>query len=392
MKKNTRLTTAGRKPEANHGIVNPPVYHASTVIFPTVEALEKAEKTPFDGVYYGRFGTPTTFAFEEAVADLEGGEQTVSMPSGLAAIFCALMTFLKTGDHVLVCDSVYHPTRRLCDGMLRDLGIRTTYYDPLIGGDIGSLMEAETRVVFVESPGSLTFEVQDIPAIAKAAHDRGAVVLLDNTWSAGIFFEPFKHGVDVSIQAATKYIVGHADAMLGTVTTTGNLCRKVKKTAVGMGLCAGPDDCYLGLRGLRSLAARLARHQQTGLDLAHWLEGRDEVARVLHPGLTSFPGHEIWKRDFSGASGLFGMVLKENYSSPAVAAMLDGLDLFSMGFSWGGYESLILPCKPAQARSIVRWTDRGACIRIHAGLEDVDDLKDDLERGFERLNSAGLPE
>ncbi|OHC75862.1 MAG: cystathionine beta-lyase [Rhodospirillales bacterium RIFCSPLOWO2_12_FULL_58_28] len=387
MKKDTILANAGRRPEDNHGIVNPPVYHASTVTFPTVAALEAAIRTPFDQVYYGRFGTPTTFALEEAVAALEGGDRAISLPSGLGAVTVALMAFLEAGDHLLMTDSVYNPTRKLCDGMLRGFGVETTYYDPMIGGGIAELIRPDTRAVFVESPGSLGFEVQDIPAIALAAHACGAVVIMDNTWSSGLYFNAFGHGVDVSVQAATKYIVGHADAMLGIVTTTHELYKKVKTAAVAIGSCAGPDDCYLGLRGLRSLSVRLARHQQTALALARWLAERPEVGLVLHPALAGCPGHDLWRRDFTGASGLFGVVLKEGYAEQAVAAMLDGLKLYAMGFSWGGFESLILPLDPARSRTAAAWPHKGRYLRIHAGLEDQDDLISDLEQGLERLNA-----
>ncbi len=387
VKKSTRLLYAGRRPEDQHGVVNPPVYHASTVTFPTVAELEAAQRDRLNRVYYGRFGTPTSFAFEDAVAELEGGDRAVSLPSGLAAITCALLAFLKAGDHLLITDSAYFPTRKFCDTLLAGLGVETTYYDPTVGGAIAGLMRPETRVVFVESPGSLTFEVQDVPAIAAAAHDHGAVVIMDNTWSAGLYFQPFAHGIDVSIQAATKFIVGHSDAMLGTVTTTNDLFETVKWTAVGLGICAGPDDCYLGLRGLRSLTARLARHQETGLALARWLEQRPEVETVLHPALPSFPGYDLWKRDFTGAPGLFGFVLTP-CSKDSVAAMLDGLALFAMGFSWGGYESLILPTEPGKSRTAVPWPHAGPCLRIHAGLEDADDLIADLEAGFRRLEAA----
>ncbi len=389
MKKDTVLTTAGRDAKANHGIVNPPVYHASTVTFPTVKALEEAEKDMLGRVYYGRFGTPTTFAFEEAVAALEGGARAISLPSGLSAITVALLSFLKCGDHLLMTDGAYSPTRKFCDIMLKDFGVATTYYDPMIGGEIRALMRPETKVVFAESPGSLTFEIQDIPAIAKAARDCGVVTIIDNTWSAGFFFDPFAHGVDVSVQAATKYIVGHSDAMLGAVTVRDGLFDAVKWTAVRLGACAGPDDCYLGLRGLRSLSARLARHQETGLRLARWCENRPEVKRVLHPALPGCPGHDVWKRDFTGASGLFGIILKEDYGKDALSALLDGMDLFAMGYSWGGFESLILPADPKHTRTATTWTEPGQMLRIHAGLEDLGDLIEDLEKGFGRLNAVG---
>ena len=388
MKKDTLLAHAGRDPEANYGIINPPVYHASTVVFPTLAALEESEKDPFTGVTYGRFGTPTTFALEEAVAALEGGYRAVAVPSGLAAIAASLIAFVVTGDHVLVADNVYGPTRqRVCDLILARMGVEVTYYDPLVGADIARLMRDNTRVVFLESPGSLTFELQDVPAIAAAAKARGAVVVMDNTWATPLYFKPLAHGVDISIQAATKYIVGHADAMLGVITTTEEHFQTVKTMAHALGHAAAPDDCYLALRGLRTLAVRLARHQETGLALARWFEGRPEVARVLHPALPDDPGHSLWKRDFTGACGLFGIVLKD-FPKSAVAAMLDGLELFAMGFSWGGYESLILLVDPEAVRSAVPWTASGPTLRLHAGLEDVQDLTADLERGFERLAAA----
>lgn len=386
MKKDTRLGHAGRDPETNHGIVNPPVHHASTVTFPTVAALEEAGKTSLDTVYYGRYGVPVTFALEEAMNALEGGERAVIVPSGMAAIACALQAFLGAGDHLLMVDNAYAPTRKLCDGLLRRFGVETTYYDPMIGAGIKDLIRPETKVVFTESPGSVTFEVQDLPAIARAAHDAGAVVILDNTWSGGLYLQPFEHGVDVSVHAATKYVVGHSDAMLGTITLGAEHHAKVKWTAIGLGYCAGPDDCYLGLRGLRTLSTRLAKHQENGLELARWLEKRPEVEALRHPARPSCPGHEFWKRDFTGATGLFGVVLKPA-SKQALAAMLDGLELYAMGYSWGGFESLILPTDPRPIRTASAWDFEGPSLRIHAGLEDPDDLIRDLEKGFERLRS-----
>ncbi len=387
MKKDTIITTAGRNPEGNFGIVNPPVYHASTVTFSTVAELETAQQKTFDVVRYGRWGTPTTQALEDAVSRLEGGDRTVTVSSGLAAITVSLLAFLRQGDHVLMVDNVYSPTRKLCDGMLAGFGIETTYYDPTVGAAISDLMRPETKVVFVESPGSLTFEVQDVPAIAAAAQARGAIVVMDNTWSGGYYFRPFDHGVDVSIQAATKYIVGHSDAMLGTITTVAELAEKIKLTANGLGYCAGPDDCYLALRGLRTIATRLPRHQETAHTIARWMAERDEVKKVLHPALGNCPGHEFWRRDFTGSSGLFGVVLKD-FPKNAVDAMLDGMKLFAMGFSWGGYESLMIPTYPDRIRTVTKWPHTGPSLRIHAGLEDPDDLIEDLRRGFERLNAA----
>ena len=384
--KATEVTEAGRDPFANFGIVNPPVYHASTVLYPTLTEMERIGRAPFDHVYYGRQGTPTTFAFEKAVAKLAGGYRGIASGSGLAAIGAALMAFLRAGDHLLMVDSAYSPTRKLCDGLLKGFGVETTYYDPCIGAGIKKLMRPNTRVVFCESPGSLTFEVQDIPAIAKAAHAAGAVVLLDNSWATPLYFSPFEHGVDVSIEAATKYLVGHSDAMLGVIVTTEAHYRRVKTAASILGAVPGPDDCYLGLRGIRTLAVRLERHQQNALKIARWLKGRKDVARVLHPAFADCPGHRIWRRDFTGSSGLFSFVLAKDCTKDALARMLDHMEIFRMGYSWGGYESLILPADPAPYRSAVPWKAPGTLIRLHAGLEDADDLIADLDAGFRRLS------
>ncbi|MBK5197168.1 MAG: cystathionine beta-lyase [Methyloceanibacter sp.] len=379
-KQDTRLAHAGREPARQHGFVNTPIYRGSTVLFPTMASLE-ANAQDFT---YGRLGTPTVKALETAIAELEGGHRTLLTPSGLSAIAAALLAFVSAGDEILVADSVYRPNRRFCDHVLKRLGVTTIYYDPLIGAGIESLITEKTRVVFAESPGSQTFEVQDIPAIAAAAHAARAVVILDNTWATPLYFKPFAHGVDVSIQAATKYIVGHADAMLGAITATEAASRAVEKTHDELGLCPGPEDVYLGLRGLRSLGVRLERHQTSGLEMARWLAGRPEVARVLHPALPSDPGYALWKRDFTGSSGLFSIVLRP-CTQAAVAAMLDGLTLFGMGYSWGGFESLILPFDPAAYRTATTWQAEGPALRLHIGLEDVEDLKADLEAGFARL-------
>ncbi|HLO24128.1 MAG TPA: cystathionine beta-lyase [Methyloceanibacter sp.] len=379
-KAETRLAHAGREPSRFHGFVNTPIYRGSTVLFPTLASLESNAQD----FTYGRLGTPTVKALEEAIAELEGGARTLLAPSGLSAIATALLAFVVAGDEVLVSDSVYRPTRRFCDHVLKRLGVKTTFYDPLIGAGIKKLLGDKTKVVFAESPGSQTFEVQDIPAIAKAAHEAGAVLIMDNTWATPLYFAPFRHGVDVSIQAATKYIVGHADAMLGAITASEKTARAVEKTYEDLGLCPGPEDAYLGLRGLRTLGVRLARHQQSALELARWLKARPEVDRVLHPGLPSDPGHALWARDFTGASGLFAFILKPT-SHAALAAMLDGLSLFGMGYSWGGFESLILPFDPRDYRTATTWAAAGPAIRLHVGLEDVEDLKADLEAGFARL-------
>ena len=385
MKKDTSIIHAGRHPELHQGAVNPPVYHVSTVTYPTVKRLRETGARPFDGMRYGRFGTPTSFALEEAVCALEGGYRTISTSSGLAAITGTLSALLQTGDHLLMVDTTYQPTRTFCDVHLARWGIETTYYDPLIGADIEALMRPNTKVVFVESPGSLTFEVQDIPAIAAEAHAHGAVVALDNTWSAGLYFQPFEKGVDVSIQAATKFIVGHSDAMLGTITTADEtLWSTIKGAIAAAGVCAGAEEVYLGLRGLRTLAVRLRQHQDSGLILANWLKARPEVAGIQHPAHPDDPGHALWKRDFTGACGLFGVELHP-VSSEAVDAFLDGLEYFGLGYSWGGFESLIIPTTGSIKRTATTWNAKGPTLRIHTGLEDPDDLIADLAAGFDRL-------
>jgi cystathionine beta-lyase len=379
----TRLVHAGREPARQHGFVNTPIYRGSTVIFPTMAALEANDQA----FTYGRLGTPTVRALEEAIAELEGGHRTLMTPSGLSAIATSLLAFLAAGDELLIVDSVYRPARRFCDNVLARLGVTVTYYDPLIGAGIEKLITNKTKVVFTESPGSQTFEVQDIPVIAEAAHEAGAVVVLDNTWATPLYFKPFAHGADVSIQAATKYIGGHADIMLGAITMNERTAAAIAKTHEDLGLCVGPEDVYLGLRGLRSLGVRLERHQKSGLELARWLAARPEVARVIHPALPADPGHALWTRDFTGASGLFSIVLKP-VPRTKLAAMVDGLSLFGMGYSWGGFESLILPFDPSAYRTATKWQAEGPALRLHAGLEDVDDLKADLEAGFARLTAG----
>ncbi|MDA1089198.1 MAG: cystathionine beta-lyase [Proteobacteria bacterium] len=387
MKKDTLLVHRGRKPDENFGIVNPPVYHASTVTFPTLAAYEAKPKRPFDGVQYGRTGTPTTFALEDAVNALYGGHDTVAVSSGLAAISISMMAFLQAGDHALVADNVYGPTRqRTCDTLLKRSGVDVTYFDPL--KPITEHLKPETKVVYIESPGSLTFEIIDVAAVAAEAKAAGALVLMDNTWATPFLFRPLDHGVDIVIEAATKYIGGHSDVMLGVITvSTEEQFQRVKYTANAMGNCPGPDDCYLGLRGLRTLSVRLERHQKNAIKVATWLQGRPEVSRVLYPALKDDPGHALWKRDFSGASGLFGVILNE-VSKDAMALMLDGLELFAMGASWGGYESLIIPIELAKIRTTTEWSAAGPGLRLHIGLEDPDDLMEDLEKGFARLTAA----
>lgn len=379
----TRVVHGGREPEGYHGFVNTPVYRGSTVLFPTLEQL----RSRCQDFTYGRRGTPTTKALEEALTELEGGSTTVLTASGYQAVNTVLLAFLSAGDHVLVTDSVYQPTRRFCDLVLRRLGIQTTYYDPSIGAGIERLLGPETRLIFTESPGSQTFEIQDIPAIASVARSHDVWLVMDNTWATPLYFKPLAHGVDVSIQAATKYIAGHADAMLGAITASGEAAPEIERARDLLGVCPGSEETFLGLRGLRTLDVRLARHQESGLEMARWLARRPEVARVLHPALESHAGHDIWRRDFRGSTGLFSIVL-EPVSDTALAAMLDGLELFGMGFSWGGYESLILPFEPNSYRTAVPWTAAGPALRLHIGLEDARDLKADLEAGFDRLGRA----
>ena len=385
LKPATRLVAGGRDASANHGFVNPPVYHASTVLYPSAEDF-LARRARY---VYGRRGTPTSEALQSALRELEGPDcvGVALLPSGLAAISTALLAVLHAGDHLLVTDSAYQPTRKFCDGVLRRIGIETTYYDPLIGGGIAALMRPNTRVVFVEAPGSLSFEVQDVPAIAATVHARGGLVLMDNTWATPLYFRAFDKGVDLSIHAATKYIGGHSDVMLGTVSANAAAWERLSETVHALGLCVGPDDIYLGLRGLRTLGVRLAQHYQAGLRVANWLAARPEVARVLHPAFESCPGHAVWRRDFSGASGLFSIVFKP-VAQDAVNAFVNAPRLFGIGPSWGGFESLAIPFDCTSIRTATKWMPGGPTVRLHIGLEDVDDLIGDLECGFAALAAA----
>jgi cystathionine beta-lyase len=363
------------------GVVNTPVYRASTILYPDLAALEARDAR----YVYGRVGTPTSRSLEEAITALEGGARTFLHPSGMNAIASAIMSVCSGGDHILVADCCYGPTRSFCDKILKRFGVETTYYDPLIGERIAEQIRPNTKAVYCESPGTLTFDVQDVPAIAQAAHAHGASVLLDNTWATPLLFDAFDHGVDISIQAATKYIGGHADVMIGYVTADETHKARLAEFHALSGLCVSGDDCFLALRGLRTMPVRLKRHEETALKLARWLKARPEVACVLHPGLEDDPGHAIWTRDFSGSSGLFGVVLRP-VPHAAFAAFMDSFEHFGLGFSWGGYESLIIPA--TFLRTVRKFEADGPIVRIHAGLEDADDLIADLERGFARMKAA----
>jgi cystathionine beta-lyase len=381
----TGLVTSGRDTLAQKGFINPPIVRGSTVLYPTAEDLH-AHRGEFQ---YGRHGTPTTKALIDALMTLEGANCAgVGLaPSGVAAISTTLLAVLKSGDHLLVIDSAYRPTRNFCDSLLKRYGVETSYFDPLIGADVTKLFKPNTRAIVVEAPGSQSFEMPDIPAIAKAAHDKGILVIDDNTWATPLYHRSLDQGVDISIQAATKYIGGHSDIMFGTIAANATAWPLITDAIRLLGVCAGPDDVFLALRGLRTLAVRLAHHQQSGLDMARWFAARPEVLRVLHPGLESDPGHAIWKRDFTGASGLFSIVLKPA-PQKAVDAFLDALRLFGMGYSWGGFESLVIPFDCSGYRTATTWAPGGPALRFHIGLESLDDLKADLAAGFEVFNAA----
>ncbi|MGB1319924.1 MAG: cystathionine beta-lyase [Vibrio gallaecicus] len=391
--KTTKLITAGRDKKWTNGVVNPPVQRASTVVFNTVEekhkaTVNRANKT----LFYGRRGTNTHFAFQDAMVEVEGGAGCALYPCGTAAISNAILSFVKTGDHLLMVDTCYEPTRDFCDTMLKKMGVETTYYAPTIGEGIRDLIQENTTVLFTESPGSVTMEVQDIPTLSRIAHETDIVVMLDNTWAAGVNFSPFEFGVDISIQAATKYIVGHSDVMLGTAVANEKCWEQLREQSYLMGQCVSPDDAYLGLRGIRTLDVRLRQHAESSLKVAKWLQSRPEVDHVRHPALETCPGHQFFNRDFTGGNGLFSFVLKSSYPR-ATTALLDGMKHFSMGYSWGGFESLILANEPKSfdsLRTVAHPQFEGTLIRVHIGLEDVNDLIADLERGLERHNALVL--
>lgn len=381
----TRAIIKGRAPEDHHGVVNTPVYRASTVLHPTVEAFEQRhDPTNKHRVVYGLLGTPSTFDLEEVVTDMEGGYDAVLLPSGLAAITTALTTFLSPGDHLLIADTVYWPNRMFCDEHLKRLQVEVEYYDPILGAGIETHIKANTKVIFLESPGSLTFEVQDIPAITAVAKRHNVVTILDNTWATPAFLKSFSLGIDVSIHAATKYLSGHSDIMMGIIISAEHVAADVRRNHRLFGQTASPDDAYTTLRSVRTLATRLKAHEAAGMALAQWLSARDEVERVLHPGLPGHPGHGFFKRDYLGASGLFGIILKP-HPRERMIDMVNGMRLFGIGASWGGYESLMIPSYPERYRTATAWDSPGQVLRIHAGLEDLEDLLADLDAGLARL-------
>ncbi len=379
----TRLVHAGRDPSDQFGFVNTPIYRGSTVLYPSYDALINRDSR----YTYATKGTPTTEALEKAWTEISGAAGTALAPSGLSAITLAMMSVVKAGDHILVTDSVYRPTREFCQEHLTRFGIETTYYDPLIGAGIADLIRDNTSVVWTEAPGSQTMEMQDIPAIAEAAHARGAVVVMDNTWATPLFFPPHEMGVDLAVEAGTKYLSGGSDLLMGLVSANERCWKQLRRTYELYSSCPGPEDVFLCLRGIRTMKLRLREHEAQALEIARWLEARPEVARVMHPALESDPGHAIWKRDFKGASGLFSIELKPA-SKQAVAAMLDDLQLFGMGFSWGGFESLVTPFNCASYRTVTEFAPAGPCLRFHIGFEDIDDLKADLDAGFGRLRAT----
>ncbi len=394
MKKNTLLVTGGRDRET-FDLVNPPLTRGSTVLHESVADMRERVRRRNAGddaepVAYGIYGTPTHQAFYDALTELEGGHRSWALPSGLTACTMAILAYVRSGDHVLVPDSVYWPTRRFCRDTLPRYGVTATFYDPRIGeqggAEIERLLTPATRVLFMESPGSLTFEMQDVPLLAQVARKHDAISVIDNTWATPLFFQPLKVGVDVSVHAATKYIGGHSDLLMGTVTCNERAWPRMRETIHHYGLTTSPDDCYFALRGLRSMAARLAQHRANAEALIAWLKRQPEVERILYPAAPDDPGHALWKRDMSGASGLFGVALKPGPGEPAFHAFIDGLQLFGRGYSWGGFESLLIPMSPE--RTVVPLPFKGPLFRIAAGLEDADDLIADLADGFERLRSA----
>ena len=382
IKKDTKLTLAGRKPFENFGIVNPPIYRTSTVLFKNTKELGKAIDNRFNQTYYGRYGTPTTFALEEGIKEIENGYRSIATSSGMSSISISLLSFLSKDDHCLISDCTYYPTKKFAIKILAKFGVQVDFYNPTNLDSLKKKINKKTKVIFMESPASLTFEIEDMSEIIKIAKKKKIITMLDNSWATPFYFSPIDIGIDLSILAATKYISGHADVMLGLITTKNEkLFLKIKDTAVSLGDCPGPQECYLSLRGLRTLSTRLEHHRTSSIKIARFLENNDKVSKVLHPALPKNENYEFWSKYFRGSTGLFSFILKEQ-SKSKVYKMIDKLKLFKLGFSWGGYESLILPVFPKGERKIAKWNERGILLRIHVGLENVNDLIIDLKNAF----------
>lgn len=378
----TQLTKLGRNPDMQHGFVNTPIYRGSTVVFRTVDDLENSRAK----YIYGTFGTPTIDSLETAWSEISGAAGTVLSPSGLGALSLALLTTLKSGDHLLITDSVYRPTRTFCATLLEKFGVEVSYYDPLIAENIVDLIRPNTSTILLESPGSQSFEIQDVPAITKIARAHNIKTIIDNTWATPIFFKAHDHGCDLSVEAGTKYLGGHSDLLMGLVTANAETWPALRQTYDSMSMLPGAEDCFLALRGMRTMHLRLKEAERRGLEIAQWLLEQPEIKQVLHPAIPSCPGHDIWKRDFTGSTGLFSFILHPEFEKPALEAMLDNMSLFSMGYSWGGFESLIIPFDCSEYRTATTWAPGGLALRIQIGLEDMDELKVDLRQGLDRLN------
>lgn len=392
----TRIIHAGRNPKEQGWMVNPPIYQSSTIVFPTYKDFLYGEQgyanndmvKPYE-LKYGHYGTQSNFAIEKAIAELENGFNTFVTSSGKAAVYMALLAFLGHGDNLLMVDNAYSPTRSFCNNFANKFGIETTYYDPYVGSDIEKLIKPNTKVIFLESPGSLSYEIQDVRAICEVAKKHGVVTIVDNSWSSGVYFKPLDHGADVSVMAVTKYINGHSDIMMGAVTVQEKHFKTMYNSFRHLGVVAAPFNCYLAQRGLRTVKVRMDYSAKNTLDLTTWLEQRPEVAQVMYPALPSSKDHALWKRDFTGAASVFSIVLNKKYSPEALSAMLDHLNHFSMGYSWGGYESLIIPINISKVRTATKWPyGDNTAFRISVGLEGGEDLKEDLEEGFKRLGKA----
>lgn len=392
VKQKTKLAHTGRQSKWTHGLVNTPVMRGSTRLFDSYKELRTGVSTAFqtDDIFYGRMGTPSQWSLREAITELEAAHDTYLYPSGVAALTASLLALASNGDHILVTDSVYEPIRSVTKRILSRMGIEVSYFDPMVGADIAQLFQDNTKLVLAETPGSLTFEVQDIPAIAAVTLKHDAFLIVDNTWATPLFFNPLAHGADISINAGTKYLSGHSDVMIGSASANKRAWTALSTTSFSMGHTVGPDDAFLTLRGIRTLDARLRQHEKAALELANRLESHPAIHQVLHPALSECPGHNHWRRDFTGSTGLFSIVLKQGIESD-VAPMVDHMNLFKMGFSWGGFESLILPADPTQIRSAIPWKAPGPLLRLHIGLEDLEDLWGDLEAGLERyMQHMGL--